>query len=501
MYKNAFKLIESAKFWETIYRQNIGKMIGICYRYTANRQLSEDLAHDAFLKAIDRSASFEGKGSFEAWLRRIVINHVLQYLRDQKRRKYVDDWLQHEGSTLQTEDHGSNTNQPESVEFSEKELLDVVNDLPEHHRLVFNLYVIDNFTHAQIGVELGISSGTSKSHLARARKKIKQLLTEKANKKHGRSKALILFLFSYPLQGIDRLYRKWFNNFGLSSSKIVSPDFGGTRGIPLVQPLTVTSWNYIIAAASVTLILSAGCIVFYLYQHEKIINNAAGTDLAESIVREESKHTGPTQESEEEINRSEKTADRENNSRHADSSAATISRNSVIPKTIKTKRMKSMDSLGIMLLVSSGVVFDTTAQSDHKADVPVNTQTQVTGGENQPGEAVKMIKFSGPKIKNVKSHKGTFYASSLFWSDENNELYLKGKVVVEFGDNDFIGDGTFNFLGPVSLLIFSDEPVKPGSKIKLSKQQYQLTQLSSRQATEKYGEKGRQGAVEISLVE
>ena len=118
-------------------------MIGICYRYTANRQLAEDLAHDAFLKAIDKAGSFKGEGVFEAWLRRVVVNHVLTYIRDQKRHQRIDDWFRYESTVVHTDENSVITDSSEDAEFSAQELWDAINDLPEHHRLVFNLYVID----------------------------------------------------------------------------------------------------------------------------------------------------------------------------------------------------------------------------------------------------------------------------------------------------------------------------------------------------------------------
>jgi hypothetical protein len=74
-------------------------------------------------------------------------------------------------------------------------------------------------------------------------------------------------------------------------------------------------------------------------------------------------------------------------------------------------------------------------------------------------------------------------------------------VSVEFGDNNFKGNGSFNFLGPVHLLIFNGKPATLDATIALSKQPYHLTRLDSKEATKKYGEKGRQGAVEISVIE
>jgi RNA polymerase sigma factor (sigma-70 family) len=341
LYKTYFKLIEATeRFWEAAYRRHIGKMIGICYRYTTNRQLSEDLAHDAFLKAIDKSASFEGKGCFDAWLTRIVVNHVLQYMRDQKKKKYFDDWIQHENSVLQIEDITLNANPIEQVAFSEKELLETINDLPENHRLVFNLYVMDKFTHTQIGKELGISSGTSKSHLARARKKIKILLAQKAKKKRDekdRKKGFLLFFFPYRLGNIDQIYQQQFNNFEIPPKKglmIDSIDFSG-MSLPVVKSRAFTSWNYITAIASIGIISTVVFFAFNTLQWQNTINNTE-TKLAKSIIHNEDNDLELVQKSREELkghetNEKAKTIDdRENNLPVADSNTATIFTDSII---------------------------------------------------------------------------------------------------------------------------------------------------------------------------
>jgi RNA polymerase sigma factor (sigma-70 family) len=498
LYKARVKLIEpTAKFWETAYSQNIGKMIGICYRYTSDRSLSEDLAHDAFLKAIDKSASFEGKGCFEAWLRRIVVNHVLQYIRDQKRRKYMDDWKQLE-SVSQPEEDNMNTHLSGQLEFSEQELLDAINELPEHHRLVFNLYVIDNFTHTQIGEELGISPGTSKSHLARARKKIKQILEERSGKKRERKRTILFFFLWHRRPGIDQHYSERFSNFEMPPERVLSPDFSEAPAIRAGKPLVNTSWYYM-TAASVAVILTAVFITFHSDQQRNSIHSVE-TNLAQSTIHNEDKDPVPVLQSRDEIKEREAKNDCENNSHVAGSNAATIFPNSVILKNIKTKSMKNLDSLGVMLLMSSSIIFDTTAQSNHKEDVSVSIGTTEPAREIHP---VRPVETNGsPAAREVKSKRGrgTFSASSLFWSAKDNELYLKGRIHVEFGKDKFDANGSCCFLGPVYLLIIDDKPVEHDSSIKLSDGQYHLVRLSNTEATEKYGESGRQGAIEISEV-
>lgn len=203
-------------FWTKAYNRNIDKMTGVCYRYVADRQLAEDLAHDAFMSAMEKSDTFRGTGQFDAWLRRITANTALQFLRKQSATQLYENVL-----TDDDMDNDNNLNIIAQVDFSQEELLDAVNKLPEHHRLVFNMYVIDGFTHAQIAEELNISENTSKSHLARARKKLQEILTEEARKKERKSAWMLLFL-PFGKGNIDTLYSHSFSNFGLSSATATS---------------------------------------------------------------------------------------------------------------------------------------------------------------------------------------------------------------------------------------------------------------------------------------
>jgi RNA polymerase sigma factor (sigma-70 family) len=456
----------TAKFWEAIYNRNIRKMIGICYRYTANRQLAEDLAHDAFLKAIDKSGSFKGNGVFDAWLRRVVVNHVLTYIRDEKRHQLTDDWLRHERHVVHPDEQGVISDPSEDTGFSAQQLWDVINALPEHHRLVFNLYVIDGFKHAQIAEALGISEGTSKSHLARARKKIRQLL---ADKKQDKRRVIVW--------GIDRLYHKRFNGFELAHHKAL-PDFSKAQPVSIAVPYISASWINRIAAFFLGSVIVASVILYLTHRGNKM--PAFKVELMPSMLKDSAgtKTSGETKYS------------------VPDSSAATVRGNSVIQETIKTNRMKTLDSLGIALLMSSGLAFDSAAQSS--VNVTTSTPVEEHAVVVTEDKITNVVQFSAPaEGKNNGKQEGTFYATNLYWSAENHELYFKGKVKVDIGKNNFVSNGSVTFLGKVYLLIVDDNPVKLDSTITLSQKQYRLTQLNSREASQKYGEQGANGAVEI----
>ena len=221
------------EFWDLAYRDNAPALLGVLRRYVKDAGIAQDLLHEVFITAIDKYSGYKGKGSFEGWLYRIAVNTALMYLRSERNRQIpaeavlsMEDGDDSDG--MQTDDA---RNIIETAGFSGEELVSAIDQLPEHHRLVFNMYVMENFSHKQIAAELNISTGTSKSHLARARKKIQQILygdamNRKKNKEKERRRiasAVLPFfpLFSAKAHYIDRLYRE-----GLSDFKI--PPAGGT---------------------------------------------------------------------------------------------------------------------------------------------------------------------------------------------------------------------------------------------------------------------------------
>lgn len=120
-------------FWIDTYNRNIKKLIGICYRYVSDQKIAEDLAHDSFLTAMEKSGTYNGKGHFDVWLRKITVNTALQYLREVKA---IQDNQQ---ELLQQELINSDEKMFQKYNFSTQELLKAINELPEHYRQVFNL--------------------------------------------------------------------------------------------------------------------------------------------------------------------------------------------------------------------------------------------------------------------------------------------------------------------------------------------------------------------------
>jgi RNA polymerase sigma-70 factor (ECF subfamily) len=150
------------KAQEQLYRQFAPKMFSICLKYSRNYAEAQDNLQDAFLLIFEKIHQFEFKGSFEGWLKRVVINHILQQYRKKRLLSSIDDEIIEE---VEVEiDDGI------SIDF----LIKIVQELPDRYRLVFNLNVFENYSHQEIADALGISIGTSKSNLSRAKMILKQ---------------------------------------------------------------------------------------------------------------------------------------------------------------------------------------------------------------------------------------------------------------------------------------------------------------------------------------
>jgi len=208
--------MENAAFWERMYAANIGRMIGACHRYVNDLALAEDLAHEAFLKAMERSDTYRATGNFEAWLMRITVNHAIQHLRQSMNtvpivEEETPDVVPEETSIWETD-------------FTREELLEAVQQLPVPQRTVFNLYAIDGQSHAYIADLLNISIASSKETLYRARKRLRQLLTQKAQEKEKRKKGVFVMILLFLLQHseaarTDRMFRNRLASLTYAPSK------------------------------------------------------------------------------------------------------------------------------------------------------------------------------------------------------------------------------------------------------------------------------------------
>ena len=143
-----------------LYEHFSEPMLGICYRYTKSLKDAEDVLQEGFIKIFKKLSSFRGEGSFEGWIRRVFVNTAIEHFR---RKNYLQPVTEKEESTIE----GKYLSVLDSL--AERDIMALIQELSPGYRTVFNLYVIEGYTHKEIGDLLGISEGTSKSQLSRAK--------------------------------------------------------------------------------------------------------------------------------------------------------------------------------------------------------------------------------------------------------------------------------------------------------------------------------------------
>ncbi|TXK25013.1 sigma-70 family RNA polymerase sigma factor [Pontibacter qinzhouensis] len=156
-----------SKAQKSLYERFAGPMYGVCLRYLKNQMDAEEALLNGFMKIYQHIGQYEAKGSFEGWVRRIMVNEALGFLRKKEPLHLAieDSHIQVAGTT------GADQ------ELAEDELLELLQTLPAGYRAVFNLYAIEGYGHKEIADMLGITEGTSKSQLSKARAMLQRRLS------------------------------------------------------------------------------------------------------------------------------------------------------------------------------------------------------------------------------------------------------------------------------------------------------------------------------------
>jgi RNA polymerase sigma-70 factor (ECF subfamily) len=147
---------------EILYRRHAAKFYAVCLQYTGNDDEAQDILQEGFIKIFENLGSYKYEGSFEGWMRRIMVNTALEKFRSKHNLYRVDDI--------------NNIPEPDAEPYNEdyvgleaSDLLEIIRELPPKYRMVFNLFAIEGYSHKEISQMINISEGTSKSNLARAR--------------------------------------------------------------------------------------------------------------------------------------------------------------------------------------------------------------------------------------------------------------------------------------------------------------------------------------------
>jgi len=159
---------------QKIYAKHAPKMLGICRQYIKDLHLAEDVMITAFMKVFTNLKNFENKGSFEGWIRRIMVNECISYIRVQKKVSFLEDEFYVEDTFNNVDSH-----------FNVDDIQSLIDSLPDGYKMVFNLFAIEGFKHQEIAKMLGINEGTSKSQLSHARKMLQEQINKQKNYVNG----------------------------------------------------------------------------------------------------------------------------------------------------------------------------------------------------------------------------------------------------------------------------------------------------------------------------
>ncbi len=161
-----------------LYKMFANKMLGVCLRYCNSVDDAKDIMQEGFVKVFTTLHKFKGNSSLTTWITRIMMNTAIDNFRKNKKLQFTESFDRYSNEAIDFEDHTEVANEPLSVD----ELMALVQQLPTGYRVVFNMYAIDEMSHRDISTSLGISEGTSKSQLARARKQLQVWVNEKQSK-------------------------------------------------------------------------------------------------------------------------------------------------------------------------------------------------------------------------------------------------------------------------------------------------------------------------------
>jgi len=163
------------KAQELLYKQLASKMMGVCMRYATDRMEAEDMLQNGFIRVFQKLSDYRGEGSFEGWVRRIMVHSSIEYYRKHHKMMQVVDMGEVDEPSV---------NPLAAAKLDAKDLMALIQQLAPGYRIVFNLYAIEGYSHREIGEIVGITEGASKSQLSRARTILKEQIAKLEGKRY-----------------------------------------------------------------------------------------------------------------------------------------------------------------------------------------------------------------------------------------------------------------------------------------------------------------------------
>lgn len=162
---------KDSKAQRVLYETYAPLMMGVCMRYCSDNEMAEDLLHDGFIQVFTHISMYKGEGSFEGWMRRIFVNMALtNYRKQQQQQRFMDDYRYEVEET----EHADFSDELDIDPLPHEKVLELIRELPDGYRTVFNLYVFEDMSHREIANKLDIQEAASRSQYFRAKRLLKQ---------------------------------------------------------------------------------------------------------------------------------------------------------------------------------------------------------------------------------------------------------------------------------------------------------------------------------------
>lgn len=166
--------------FSAMYEKYAAVMLGVCFRYAKSRMEAEDVLQEGFVKVFQKISSFENRGSFEGWLKRLMVNTAINHYKANLKHRTQEIDL-NSNAVLKNKEIDEETIEMEHM-IPSSEIMKMLQNLPDGYRFVFNMYVLEGLKHDEIAHELNISVNTSKSQLFKARRWLRQRINDQQNK-------------------------------------------------------------------------------------------------------------------------------------------------------------------------------------------------------------------------------------------------------------------------------------------------------------------------------